>query len=86
VRKLGLQQLELGLGVEGEMIDRHDAGESVVLMHIVHVPLQVDDAPLERRQILLVDLLEIAAAVVLERANGRDENHRRRFSVPPCGT
>src|SRR5258708_26902400 len=32
VRKLGLQQLELGLGVEAEMIDRHDAWQAVVVM------------------------------------------------------
>ena len=64
-------------GVRGEMVDRDDAGQPVVVAHVVDVALEIGDALLERAEILRVDLLQIAAAVVLQRADGRDDHHRR---------
>ena len=67
----------LRVGVGGKVIHRHDARQAVLVLHVVDVPLQVCDARLQRVEVFLVDLLEVAAAVVLERADGRDDHHRR---------
>jgi hypothetical protein len=48
-----LQQVQLGLGVGGEVVDRDHAGQAVVLADVADVALEVGDARLQRRQVLL---------------------------------
>ena len=72
------EQSVLGVGVGGEVIDRDDAGQTVLVAHVADVPLQICNAFFQRREVFLVDLLEIRAAVKFEGADGCDDHHRGR--------
>ena len=52
VREPLLQQVDLGLGVLAAVIDRDDAVEAVRVADVVDVSLEVDDALLERGEVL----------------------------------
>jgi hypothetical protein len=71
------EELVLRGGVRREVVDRDDAGQPVMVAHVVHVALEVRDALLQSAEILRIDLLQVGAAVILERADGRDEHHGR---------
>src|SRR5947208_608933 len=68
------EQVELSLGVLVETVDRDDAGNTIVLLHVLDVALEVGDAFFQRLQVLLRDRLEVGAAVILHRANRRDDH------------
>ena len=70
------QQVELGLGVRGEVVDRHHAGQAVAVANVVHMPLQVGHAFFQRCQVGGVEVFGVHAAVVLEGAQGRHHHHR----------
>jgi hypothetical protein len=48
-------------------IDGHHALETVLVAHVVDVPLEVDQALLERGEVFLADVGDFDTAVVLER-------------------
>ncbi len=64
--------------VRREVIDRHHAGQSVMISDIVDVSLQVRGSALQGCEILLVDVIQIGAAMIFEGPNGCDNDHRRR--------
>ena len=72
---LPLHQVQLGLGVGGEGVDGHHAGQAVHVLHVVHVLQQVGQALLQRLQVLLVQLGLGHAAVVLQRPHGGHDHH-----------
>ena len=72
-----LEQCHLGVGVRRAVVDGDNARQAVMVAHVADVTLQVDHAPLERRQVLGAHSLEVAAAVELQRADGGDEHHGR---------
>ena len=72
-----LEQIELSLGVVIETVDRDHAGNTVVLLHVLDVALQVGEAFFQRLQVLLRDGLEVGAAVVFNCANRRHDHGGR---------
>ena len=56
------------------MVDRDDARQAEVVADVVHVPLEIRDALLQRVQVLLREVLGLGAAVVLQRADRRDQH------------
>ena len=68
------QEIDLSLSVRGEVVDRDDDGYAVDIAHILDVAPKIDDALLERAEILVGDRLEVGAAVVLEGADGRHDD------------
>jgi hypothetical protein len=78
VRQPLLQQLHLGVGVLGAVVDGHHALEPILVAHVVDVALEIDQALLERGQVLLADVGHVHAAVVLERADRRDDDRAGR--------
>ena len=70
-----LDQLDLGLGVGAEAVDR-DHRHEAELPHVLDVALQVGHAGLERLQVLGLEVFLLHAAMHLERADGRDEHDR----------
>src|SRR5882672_1952541 len=76
-----LEQLELLRRVVVEAVDRNNAGNAVVLLHVLDVALEVGDPLLQRLEVLLRDRLQVRAAVVLHRAH-RGDDHRRRRAQP----
>ena len=71
------EQLVLGIRVGSEMVHRYHNGQAELVLDIAHMPFKVRDALLERREILLGDVLQIAVAVILEGPDGRDDHHGR---------
>ena len=63
VRHFFLQQFNFRWGVEGEMVDRHHARQTVVVANIVDVPLQVGDALAQGVQVFLVEFFQVHAAM-----------------------
>src|SRR6266850_1883697 len=74
VLHLLVHQIHLRLRVVGEAVERHDAGNAVDLRHVLDVALEVHQPLLQRGEVLLVDLLDLDAAVVLERAQRRHDH------------
>ncbi len=76
-----LEQFELGGRVAGELVDRHHAPDAVVLLHVLDVALEVDDALRERVDVLGGQRLHVHATVVFQRAHGRDDHRGVRFQA-----
>ena len=72
---LALQQRQLGLSVVAEVVDRDDTWQTVVVVNVVDVPLEVRNAFLKRLEVLLMQRGELGGAVHLQRADGRDDHH-----------
>ena len=70
---LALDEVELGLGVGRERVDGDDAGETVDVLHVVDVLEEVGQALFKRFEVLTVELGLGHAAVILERADGRNQ-------------
>ena len=70
-------QLDLGVRVGGEVVDRHDARQAV-LPDDADVRREVVDAPAERIEVLRAQVIERHAAVGLRRADRRDQHAGRR--------
>src|SRR4029077_8479489 len=64
------QQLDFMLAVFRAAVDGHRARQAVTVAYIVDVSLEVDHAPIERAEILALQVGEFDAAVVLERPYG----------------
>ena len=73
---LVLHQAQLRLGVGGEAVDGHHAGQAVDLGDVLHVAEQVGQAGLQGGQVLLAQLGLGAAAVVLQGPDGGHQHHR----------
>ena len=71
---LALDEVELGLGVGRERVDGDDAGETVDVLHVVDVLEEVGQALFKRLKVLTVELGLGHAAVILERADGRNDD------------
>ena len=69
------QQLDFMFGVFRAAVDGHRAGQAVAVVDIVDVSLEVYHAAIERGEILALQVRELDAAVVLERAHG-GHDHR----------
>ena len=69
-----LEQVDLGIGVGGEAVDGHDAVDAVYIADVLDVALEVDDALLERLEVLVGDRREVCAAMVLQGSNGGDDH------------
>ena len=80
-----LDRLDLGLAVGGEMVDR-DHGGHAELADILDMAGEVDAAGLDRRDILLGEIGLGDAAIIFERAHGRDDHRRGRAGARPAGT
>ena len=72
------QERDLGVGVRREVVDGDHARQAVVVTDVVDVPLQVGDSLFQRGQILLRELLQLGPAVILERADRRDQHDEAR--------
>src|SRR5258708_3933825 len=72
-----LEQIQLLLRVLVETVDRDHAGNAVVLLHVLDVALEVGDPFSNRREVFLGDGFQIGAAVILHRANCRDDHGGR---------
>src|SRR5699024_3066629 len=72
-----LDQGELRLRVRREAVDGHDAGQAVDLLYVLHVPQEVRQAALKRREVFLSQLALRRAAVVLEGAHRRHDDDGR---------
>ena len=73
-----LDQLELALGVAAEAVQRDDDGQAVVLADVVDVAIDVRHALHQRVRVLAVDVLDLGAARVLQRARRADEHRGAR--------
>ena len=71
---LGLDEVELGLGVRGEGVDGDDDVQAEDLLHVLDVLEEVRQASLERLEVLRTEVGLGNAAVVLERAHGRHDD------------
>ena len=69
-----LEQVDLGDSVGIEAVDRDDARQSVDLLDVSNMPLEIDDSGAEGVEVLVGDRLEVVAAVVLQGAHGRDDD------------
>ena len=69
------QHREFGLGVTGEVIQRHDTGQTMPMADVLDVPLQIGQALLHRGRVGRREVLQVHAAVVLERAQRRHDHH-----------
>ena len=76
-----LHQLQLGRGVGGEGVDGHHAGQVVSIADVVHMAQQVGKAPLQRLQILVVQLGLGNAAVMLQGPDGGHHHHGVRLQI-----
>ena len=72
---LCLDELELGVGVCGEGVDGHHAGQLVDVLDVAHMLEQVGQAGLEGLEVFSGELGEGDAGVVLEGAHGGDDDH-----------
>ena len=72
---LGLDEVELGLGVGREGVDGHDAGQAIDVLDVGDVLQQVGHASLERLEVLRGEVGLGHAAVVLECADGGHDHH-----------
>ena len=70
-----VEELDLSLGVVGELVDGHDDRHAVEL-HVLDVLLQVLKTLVERVEVLLLEIGERDATVHLQRPDGRDQDHR----------
>ena len=69
-----LDQLELALGVAAEAVQRDDDGQAVVVADVVDVAIDVRHALHQRVRVLAVDVLDLGAARVFQRARRADEH------------
>ena len=76
--QLGAQQRVLGIGVLHEVVDRHHAGQAVGVADVVDVALEVHEAALQRAQVFARQVLDVVAAVELQRAHGGHHHRGRR--------
>lgn len=76
---------ELRVGVGSEAVQRDDDRQTE-FREVFYVRLEVDRALLQRVEVFFSEFRLRHAAVVFERADGRDQARRRSASDPPCGT
>ncbi len=69
-----LEQRDLALGVAREAVDRHHHRHAV-FPHILDVTLEIGEALLQRREVLLLEIVLGHPAMHLERADGRHQHH-----------
>ena len=81
LKPLGLAQtldgLDLGVGVSAETIEGDD-GRQPEILHVGTVAREVGEALLDRRDVLLLDIVDLGPRVRLERPDCGDQHRRRR--------
>ena len=68
-----LHQLDLGVGVGGEAVDR-DHRHDAEFLHVLDMALQIGHAGFERLEVLVLEVLFLDAAMHLQRADGGDQH------------
>ena len=72
---LGLDQIQLSLGVGGECVDRDNAGQAKDGLHVIDVLQQVGQTLFQSLQVLVVQVGLGHAAVVLEGADSCNDDN-----------
>src|SRR5207253_9582342 len=75
------QPLNLARGVLGPLVDGHDTRQTVLPAHVVNVTVEIGDAGLERREILVPEIRDFDAAMKLQRADRSDNHPGRRLQA-----
>ncbi len=70
------KEIDFRIGVSQKFVDGHHSGYAVVIAHVADVPLEIDQARLQRVQVLHGEVIPRGAPVMLERPHRRDD-HRR---------
>ena len=70
------KEIDFRIGVAEELVDGHHSRDAEVIPHVGDVPLQIDQARLQRVQVLRGEVISRGAPVMLECSHRRDD-HRR---------
>ena len=70
-----LHQIQFRLGIGGEGVDGHHAGQAEHVLDVVHVLQQVGQALLQSLQVLVIEIRLGHAAVILQGADGGHDDH-----------
>ncbi len=73
------QRTNFGIGVLRAMVDGHHRRQTELVVNVVDMPLQVDQPLLQGLDILLRQIRDRDATVILERPHGRHDHRRRRL-------